>query len=1194
MIRSGFSFKVAYGHLEDVASRLTEIGWEKQPICDRTSTFAFNRWSKLTTNPVFGVELAVVANMAEKRPRADFWRFFAVDSLKPLHDLIGQATSNPGEPSLHYEEAQRATGLIKIAGNRAMLEYMRPAEDLFVALQPSLPIGLYRSAKAAQYKFIATPDNVYPREADLEVYRIALGWRSGTQTYPQHILSDEEWAEAMYQIDTSERLAALRHRQQVLAMCTARLEKATLYQPVKELTLREMCELGAVAKGINLEDQIYSLRLSRELALIAEKKFEDYFYIIADIVQWSKKRMIVGPARGSSCGSLVCHLLDITAVDPIPFNLIFERFIDTTRADLPDIDIDFADTKRDLVFKYVEDKYGRDKVARLGTTGMFMPKSAINAVGAALRIPTWKTEKVKDSLIHRSLGDSRARMCLEDTLNDTEPGRALLAEYPAVVLGGRLEGHPANAGQHAAGVCITQEPIDRYVAIDQRQYTTMCDKKDAEDFNMLKIDMLGLTQLSIFERTLELIGEKPVNGFLETLPLDDQSAFDVLNRRQFSGIFQFNGGSLQSLSKQIHFDSIEDIIAITALARPGPLNSGSAQQWVLRKMGSKETTYPHPIFEPYMSDTLGVVAYQEQILRIGREVGDLSWADVTKLRQSMSKSLGKEHFDQYGDRWKAGAAKKGVPAQVLDKFWDEMCNYGSWCLSGETEFINPHPQYSGQSTLKLKDLYASGGKPPWSRRSLRAQKLLCLQEGTIKPARLVEVTASGERETWLVEVDSGEKLRATMEHRFLCADGKYRPLKRLQSGYSVLMMGEKEPTKRKKKKGTGRGGQNWWPILRAGGPLLKRQIAKLRSIYRRCQNCKKQPYQETHHVNGDHTDHRFENLMPVCRKCHRAFHGVSAPHSKGKSPRVAHIVSISQPKIELTYDVAMPFPHNNFVANGFIVHNSFNKAHAVAYGLVSYFCCWLKAYHPLEFAAATLDAEALPLRQIMILRELKAEGTEYIPVDPERSEARWTITEKDDGTRALLGPLTLIKGIGPSTMMEVLTARETGAVLRPALAKKLINSKTAIDSLYPVADALARLHPDLEAIKIRTKPTPIKDVHPGREGAVVVIAVPTKIAPLDENEPQRVAKRNGREFKPPTTALNLFMRDDTDEIFCKVNRFDYQDLGRKIAETGRTGKSLYAIKGTVPKDFRMISITDVKYLGEIEDEIIPAQEDEQS
>jgi DNA polymerase III alpha subunit len=251
--------------------------------------------------------------------------------------------------------------------------------------------------------------------------------------------------------------------------------------------------------------------------------------------------MVVGPARGSSCGSLVCYLLNITTIDPIPFGLIFERFIDINRTDLPDIDIDFSDERRQLVFDYAEEKYGRAHVARLGTVGLFKPRSALKQAGASLRIPTWRIEKVLDSLIERSSGDARAMFALEDTLKGTEAGRAMLSEFPEALIAGRMEGHPANSSQHAAGIVITQEPVAEYVAVDARSKATMCDKKDAEVLNLLKIDALGLTQLSIFERTLKLAGLPDVSGWLEQLPLDDQAAFDVLNKQHFAGIFQFTG-----------------------------------------------------------------------------------------------------------------------------------------------------------------------------------------------------------------------------------------------------------------------------------------------------------------------------------------------------------------------------------------------------------------------------------------------------------------------------------------------------------------------------------------------------------------------------------------------------------------------------------------------------------------------------
>jgi DNA polymerase III alpha subunit len=549
-VRTGYSFRVAVGHLDDVIARLQAIGSTTGPIADRMSTFGYTRWTKACKKaglrPIYGVELAVVTEVG--KTDTDHWTFLAKDDIADLHDLIFLATSNSGrEPALILHQALSASGVIKIAGPRAPLELMKAdTDDLYMGLNPSVPKGLVTAAREGGFRFIRNNCNYYPTEEQKEFFRITMtkfspkGTFGGdTQTYPMHILDDKEWnASCEWLASKEERYMAMNNWEVVEASCKAVLKKATLLIPEKEKTLREMCVDGAKKLKVSLSNPVYKQRLDKELALIEEKKFEDYFYIIADMVGWAKKRMICGPARGSSCGSLVCYLIGITAIDPIPDDLLFERFIDTTRSDLPDIDLDFSDKRRQQVFDYVEKKYGTDRVARLGTVGLYKPRSALHQAGLALRIPRWTIEKVLDNIIERSSGDSRALQQLEDTLKDTESGRKLLHDYPEVAIAGRMEGHPNVASQHAAGVLITEEPVTNYVAVDARTKAAMCDKKDAEELNLLKIDALGLTQLSVFERTLELMGEfgdgKARSGWLEKLPLDDQSRI----RRSDQGPFR--------------------------------------------------------------------------------------------------------------------------------------------------------------------------------------------------------------------------------------------------------------------------------------------------------------------------------------------------------------------------------------------------------------------------------------------------------------------------------------------------------------------------------------------------------------------------------------------------------------------------------------------------------------------------------
>ncbi len=938
-IRTGYSFRTAVGHLPDVMARLQEIGASAAPISDRCSTFGFTRWTKMAKEaglkPIYGVELAVVPGLGVKKPLIDYWTFFAQEELLPLHELIWKATSNPDkEPSLTYEYALKAKGVFIIAGERLLLEHViGEKSNFFVSLSPSTPRGLFRRVQERDLKWVASSDNVYPNKDDLEFYRVTLGRRAGTQTYPRHILSTEEWRAAVIDPGTK----ALANRTLMMKKCNATQRKGKLLVPKRPKTLRAMCVDGAKRTGTNLKDPIYKARLKRELELIKAKDYEDYFFILADMVQWAKKRMVVGPARGSSAGSLVCFLLNITTIDPIPFGLIFERFIDITRSDLPDIDVDFSDEKRPLVFEYAEKKYGVQYVARLGTVGMFKPRSAIKGAGAALRIPKWRTDKILDSMIERSSADARASMALLDTLESTDAGKKLKAEHPELMIAARMEGHPNNASQHAAGIVITDEEIKNYVAMDFRTKAVWCDKKDAETLNLLKIDALGLTQLSIFERCLELIGQKPVSGWLEKLPLDDPAAFEVLNSGHYAGIFQFMGTALRSLATQIKFETIEDMIALTALARPGPLATGGAAAWIRRKTGNEKIPSVHPMLDELVKDTFGVVVYQETVMRIVREMGCMSWEDTSAIRKAMSGSLGDEFFEGYRKKFLEGARSNKVPLELAEEIWKQINTFGSW---------------------------------------------------------------------------------------------------------------------------------------------------------------------------------------------------------------------------------------------------AFNRSHAVAYGLVSYWCCWLKAHHPVEFAAATLDAEKDPSKQIAILRELKEEGVDYTPIDPEQSTDRWIPSEKG-GKRFLIGPLTAIKGIGPAKLTEILRARRDGVAIRPVLQKQLDQAKTEIDTLFPVADAIKRLHPDLAEVNIFTKPTPVIEAQCGINGDIVILARIVRLAPRDENDAANVAKR-GYAVAGPHQALNMFFGDDTGEIFCKIDRFKFEAMGRKVMEEARVGKSLYAIKGPVPRGFRMISVKNIRYLGEIE------------
>lgn len=685
-IRTGYSFRSAAGYLDSVLNRIVECGYSAAPITDRSSTFGWTKWNLLCQNknikPVFGVELGVTPSYTDKRPIVDYWTFIAIDDIAVVNRLVETATQQfRYEPLLTYEQAMQVDGVYKIAGHRSNLSLINPQDHLWISLSPSSSKGYIHTALKNNHKLIKTSDNNFPTKEEFPFYEILCGRNASRQTYDQHIQTQDEWLSSIGHIELEQCHIdnAISHFDFVLNNTNASLRKGTLIKPHKEKTLRQMCEEGAERLGISLNDPIYLDRLNKELDVISEKNFEDYFHIVADICQYARERMIVGPARGSSCGSLTCYLLNITTIDPLKYGLIFERFIDINRKDLPDIDIDFSDQQRDLIFTYISNRYGNDHVARLGSVSLFKSAALIKEAGYALKIPNWKCDILNKNLIHYPIGDPRSLNTLEDTFDETKAGQDILNEFPSIRIIEKMEGHPRHYSQHAAGIIISELPITDYVAKDHRTNSIMCDKRDAEELNLLKIDILGLTQLSVIEDCLRLANLP--KDILQNIDLNDQKAFDVLNEKKFSGIFQFNGQALQGLVKQFKVTCLDDIISITALARPGPMGSGGAQEWVDRKYGKFPIIYPHPLFKPYLQDTLGIIIYQEQVMDIARHIGGLEWSQVQALRKAMGKSLGKEYFDQFGDPWKQGAIANGISEETANQVWRDLCAYGAWAFN---------------------------------------------------------------------------------------------------------------------------------------------------------------------------------------------------------------------------------------------------------------------------------------------------------------------------------------------------------------------------------------------------------------------------------------------------------------------------------------------------------------------------------
>lgn len=687
--RTEFSFRFAYGFLDSVLS--TNQG-SQAAICDRSGTWGHYQWQvacdEKGIKPIFGVELHACIDANERsKQQHDYVRIFAATNagLKQLYDIVTIATGNfYYEPRIDYDfllEQINSGQIYVVTGDMPILNQIQKFKSspmFFVGVSPGTPNWVCEYATENNFKLAALSDVHMPTAFDVPAYEIAVGRNSDKKTTAQHILSEDEWRSSCINLTDEQQGLALIGAELIASKCNARLQKAKMIDPDRPDTLFNMCMDGAKKRGLHMDEE-YMSRLNRELDLIKDKDFEDYFYLVADLCIFAKKHMLVGPARGSSCGSLVCYLLFITEVDPIPYDLLFERFIDVNRMDYPDIDIDFPDVKRKMVFDYLEGKYGSERVARLGSVSKYKPKSCIGDVSKALKIPAWKIDDFKNAIVERSGGDARASFCIMDSFNDLEVGKKLIEEHPELEISTKLEGHSTHTGQHAAGMLVTKEPVSYYVPVDLQTGAAQVDKVDAESLNLLKIDALGLRTLSVIEDCLEQIGWD--YDKILRYPTDDKKALEVLNDEKWAGIFQFEGYALQSVTKQMQITDFEDIVSITALARPGPLNSGGASDFIKRKNGDEEVVHIHEVMEPITKITHGTIVYQEQVMQIVRSVGNLSWSDTSFIRKAMSKSLGKEFFDKFWCKFRDGAAQQGIDEETARKVWDQINTMGSWSFN---------------------------------------------------------------------------------------------------------------------------------------------------------------------------------------------------------------------------------------------------------------------------------------------------------------------------------------------------------------------------------------------------------------------------------------------------------------------------------------------------------------------------------
>src|SRR5438093_6039722 len=443
-------------------------------------------------------------------------------------------------------------------------------------------------------------------------------------------------------------------------------------------TIRELAGSGQLKHGV----AEYEQRLARELAIIQQMKFSGYFLIVWDFIRYAKERDIpVGPGRGSAAGSLVSYSLGITDLDPLQHELLFERFLNPERISMPDIDIDFCMNRRDEVIDYVTRKYGRENVAQIITFGTMAAKAAIKDVGRAMDIPYSDVDRIAKMVpnqlnikLDRAIKDSPA---LQQAYESDSQIRQLLDTAR------KLEGLVRNAGVHAAGVVISPRPLTELVPLHKTkndEIVTAFDMVAIEKMGLLKMDFLGLTTLTILDDTLKLIAQtRGEHITLEGILLDDQETYEkVFHSGLTSGVFQFESHGMRDVLRRYRPNSIEDLTALNALYRPGPIQGGMIDDFINRKQGKTKVTYELPQLKDILEETYGVILYQEQVMQIANRLASFSLGEADILRRIMGKKK-KEEMAAQRAKFMSGCAANKIPEKKAERIFnlmEEFAGYG--------------------------------------------------------------------------------------------------------------------------------------------------------------------------------------------------------------------------------------------------------------------------------------------------------------------------------------------------------------------------------------------------------------------------------------------------------------------------------------------------------------------------------------
>ncbi|WP_280769904.1 DNA polymerase III subunit alpha [Salipaludibacillus daqingensis] len=682
----------------------------------------YKECKKNNIKPIIGVELAVTRTLLLDREKPKFRLLFLAKNNQGYRDLLSltskaRTKENDHEPYVTYDELEHyLSNVIVISpfeegeiqqliesgieekGSELFHKLVSYSgnENVYIEIQNHWKrtereklLSLRDWINRKQIPIVASNHVHFISREQVDAHRVLHAIRMGEQLshLPDDISSEEYTLKS--ELEMKEVLPswsdALEESGKIAERCCVEIslgESVLPHFPLEEgvsshTFLRDKCYEGLQKRYGKLTSELTD-RLDYELKVISDMNYEDYFLIVADFMEYAhNQKILTGPGRGSAAGSLVAYVLDITNVDPIKYGLLFERFLNPARVSMPDIDIDFSDQQRDQVIQYVAHKYGKNHVAQIVTFGTLAAKAAIRDSGRVLDIEQGKIDRVA------KLIPSRPNIKIRDAVKENESLKNMIKEDKDLTelfrIAEHIEGLPRHTSIHAAGIVISKEPLTNVVPLQKGHdglYLTQYPMGDLENIGLLKMDFLGLRNLSFIEKVIQLIHKTEGKTIdINDLPTSDKRTFHMLGEGDTSGIFQLESSGMKSVLRRLKPSHFEDIVAVNALYRPGPMEN--IPSYIARKHGTENVSYPHPDLEVILKPTYGVLIYQEQIMQVASRMAGFTLGESDVLRRAVGKKK-RETLEKTRVQFVKGARNKGYSSEEAETVYDLIVRFADY------------------------------------------------------------------------------------------------------------------------------------------------------------------------------------------------------------------------------------------------------------------------------------------------------------------------------------------------------------------------------------------------------------------------------------------------------------------------------------------------------------------------------------